>query len=207
MQPGRPIAQSPDAATEIAAAHVIESSAGADPDGPAGDRARGGAARARGAALGTAVARPGRARVRAGVRAAGRRRARDRGLERNRRAAPGAAGGRGVGRRRGDHDSPFSFVASANVAVYERATPVFADIDPVTLNLDPAAAAAAVTERTRALLPVHVFGYPADMVALEALSCRSSRTPARHWARTTPMADRSAVAATRRCSASIRTSS
>ncbi len=65
--------------------------------------------------------------------------------------------------------SPFSFVASANVAVFERARPVFADIDPVTLNLDPDAAAAAVTERTAALLPVHVFGYPADMGALEGL--------------------------------------
>jgi len=64
--------------------------------------------------------------------------------------------------------SPFSFVASANVAVYERARPVFADIDPVTLNLDPAAARAAVTERTTALLPVHVFGYPADMDAFES---------------------------------------
>jgi perosamine synthetase len=63
--------------------------------------------------------------------------------------------------------SPFSFVASANVAIYERARPVFADIDPVTLNLDPAAAAAAVTERTAALLPVHVFGYPADITAFE----------------------------------------
>ena len=65
--------------------------------------------------------------------------------------------------------SPFSFVASANVALYERARPVFADIDPVTLNLDPAAAAAAVTERTAAILPVHVFGYPADIPALQAL--------------------------------------
>ena len=65
--------------------------------------------------------------------------------------------------------SPFSFVASANVIVYERATPVFADIDPRTLNLDPAAAAAAVTERTRAILPVHIFGYPADLPALERL--------------------------------------
>ena len=65
--------------------------------------------------------------------------------------------------------SPFSFVASANVALYERARPVFADIDPVTLNLDPAAAAAAVTERTAAVLPVHVFGYPADIPALERL--------------------------------------
>ncbi len=68
--------------------------------------------------------------------------------------------------------SPFSFVASANVALYERARPVFADIDPLTLNLDPQAAAAAVTARTRALLPVHVFGYPADMPAFEALAAR-----------------------------------
>jgi perosamine synthetase len=65
--------------------------------------------------------------------------------------------------------SPFSFVASANVIVYERARPVFADIDPRTLNLDPEAAAAAVTERTAALLPVHVFGYPADLPAFERL--------------------------------------
>jgi perosamine synthetase len=63
--------------------------------------------------------------------------------------------------------SPFSFVASANAVVYERARPVFADIDPVTLNLDPAAAAAAITRRTHALLPVHIFGYPADVAALE----------------------------------------
>ena len=69
--------------------------------------------------------------------------------------------------------SPFSFVASANAALYERARPVFADIDPVTLNLDPEAAAAAVTERTRALLPVHIFGYPADLIAFEALAARA----------------------------------
>jgi perosamine synthetase len=65
--------------------------------------------------------------------------------------------------------SPFSFVASANVALYERARPVFADIDPVTLNLSPEAAAAALTSRTAAILPVHVFGYPADIAALERL--------------------------------------
>ena len=65
--------------------------------------------------------------------------------------------------------SPFSFVASANVAVYERARPVFADIDPVTLNLDPDAAAAAITDRTTALMPVHIFGYPADLPAFERL--------------------------------------
>ncbi len=68
--------------------------------------------------------------------------------------------------------SPFSFVASANAALYERARPVFADIDPVTLNLDPAAAQAAITPRTRAILPVHIFGYPADMPAFEAIAAR-----------------------------------
>jgi perosamine synthetase len=68
--------------------------------------------------------------------------------------------------------SPLSFVASANVALYERARPVFADIDPVTLNLSPEAAAAAITDRTRALLPVHIFGYPADMAAFERLAAR-----------------------------------
>jgi len=78
---------------------------------------------------------------------------------------------RAVGVSDGDEviTSPFSFVASANVALYERARPVFADIDPATLNVDPEAVAAAVTPRTAALLPVHVFGYPADMEALEAL--------------------------------------
>ncbi len=77
---------------------------------------------------------------------------------------------RAVGVEEGDEvvTSPFSFVASANAVLYERARPVFADIDPVTLNLDPAAAAAAITERTRALLPVHIFGYPADLPAFEA---------------------------------------
>jgi perosamine synthetase len=78
---------------------------------------------------------------------------------------------RAVGVGEGDEviTSPFSFVASANVAVYERARPVFADIDPVTLNVDADAVAAAVTDRTAALLPVHVFGYPADMASLERL--------------------------------------
>jgi len=78
---------------------------------------------------------------------------------------------RAVGVSDGDEvvTSPFSFVASANVCVFERARPVFADIDPVTLNLDPDAAAAAVTDRTTALLPVHIFGYPADIPAFERL--------------------------------------
>jgi perosamine synthetase len=78
---------------------------------------------------------------------------------------------RAVGVTDGDEviTTPFSFVASANVALFERARPVFADIDPVTLNLDPQAAAAAVNDRTAALLPVHVFGYPADIAAFERL--------------------------------------
>ncbi len=78
---------------------------------------------------------------------------------------------RAVGVGAGDEviTSPFSFVASANVALYERARPVFADIDPVTLNLDAEAVAAAVGPRTAALLPVHVFGYPAEIGALERL--------------------------------------
>jgi perosamine synthetase len=78
---------------------------------------------------------------------------------------------RAVGVTDGDEviTSPFSFVASANVVLFERARPMFADIDPVTLNLDPDAAAAAVTERTKALLPVHIFGYPADLTAFERL--------------------------------------
>ncbi|HEX6743341.1 MAG TPA: DegT/DnrJ/EryC1/StrS family aminotransferase [Solirubrobacteraceae bacterium] len=78
---------------------------------------------------------------------------------------------RAVGVSDGDEvvTSPFSFVASANAVLFERARPVFADIDPRTLNLDPDAAAAAVTDRTAALLPVHIFGYPADLPAFERM--------------------------------------
>jgi perosamine synthetase len=76
---------------------------------------------------------------------------------------------RAVGVTDGDEvvTSPFSFVASANSILFERARPVFVDIDPRTLNLDVDAAAAAITDRTSALLPVHIFGYPADTPALE----------------------------------------
>ncbi len=65
--------------------------------------------------------------------------------------------------------SPFSFVASANVILYERARPVFVDIDPDTLCISAAAVAAAVTQRTTALLPVHIFGWAADVPGLERL--------------------------------------
>ena len=78
---------------------------------------------------------------------------------------------RAVGVKDGDEviTSPFSFVASANAIVYERARPVFVDIDARTLTIDPDAAAAAIGPRTAALLPVHIFGWPADVPALERL--------------------------------------
>jgi perosamine synthetase len=68
--------------------------------------------------------------------------------------------------------SPFSFVASANCLLYEGVRPVFCDVDPLTLNLDPEAAAAAAGERTVGVLPIHVFGYPAAMAEIEALAAR-----------------------------------
>lgn len=59
--------------------------------------------------------------------------------------------------------SSFSFVASANCILYERAKPVFIDIDPHTNNMDPTLIEAAITDRTKAILVVHAFGQPADM--------------------------------------------
>jgi perosamine synthetase len=81
-------------------------------------------------------------------------------------------GVRALGWGRGDEvlTTPFSFVASANCLLYEGARPVFCDVDPLTLDLDPAAATAAVGERTVGVLPVHIFGYPAAMAELEALA-------------------------------------
>jgi len=68
--------------------------------------------------------------------------------------------------------SPFSFVASANCLLYEGARPVFCDVDPVTLNLDPAAVEAAAGERSAGILPVHIFGFPAAMPELEGIAAR-----------------------------------
>jgi perosamine synthetase len=62
--------------------------------------------------------------------------------------------------------TPLSFVASSNCLLYERATPVFADVDPVTLQIDAHAAYAAIGERTAGILPVHIFGYPAPIAEL-----------------------------------------
>jgi len=66
--------------------------------------------------------------------------------------------------------SAFSFVASATPIVQLGARPVFADIERETLNLDPDAVARAITPKTRALIPVHLFGHPAEMAPLQALA-------------------------------------
>jgi perosamine synthetase len=81
-------------------------------------------------------------------------------------------GVRALGWRAGEEvvTSPFSFVASANCLLYEGVTPVFCDVDPVTLNIDPVAAWEAVGERTVGLLPVDILGYPAALPALEAIA-------------------------------------
>lgn len=65
--------------------------------------------------------------------------------------------------------SPYSFVASASCFIYEGAKPVFADVDPRTLNLDPSAVEAAITERTRAVVAVDIFGYPCEVDELRAV--------------------------------------
>ena len=65
--------------------------------------------------------------------------------------------------------SPLTFAASANCFIYEGATPVFADVDPGTWNLDPAAAEAAVTDRTKAVVAVDMFGYPCELESLMEL--------------------------------------
>ena len=68
--------------------------------------------------------------------------------------------------------SPLSFVSSANCFLLEGATPVFADVDPVTLNLDPSAVEAAMTARTRAIVAVDMFGFPCELDELSAIAER-----------------------------------
>src|SRR5438128_9137688 len=72
--------------------------------------------------------------------------------------------------------SPLSFVASANCFILEGADPVFADVDPITLNLDPSAVEAAITERTRAIVAVDMFGYPCELDELRAVADRHGLT-------------------------------
>lgn len=75
---------------------------------------------------------------------------------------------RALGLKEGDEviTTPFSFIASANVLLYERVRPVFVDIDTQTLNIDPERMERAVTSRTKAIMVVHVFGRPAEMDAV-----------------------------------------
>jgi len=67
---------------------------------------------------------------------------------------------------------PYTFLATASAVIEANAVPVFADIDLETFNLDPQAVAAAVTPKTRAIIPVHVAGQPADMEAINAIAWR-----------------------------------
>ncbi|MCK8516390.1 DegT/DnrJ/EryC1/StrS family aminotransferase [Methylonatrum kenyense] len=66
--------------------------------------------------------------------------------------------------------SPFTFIATAEAIRYVGATPVFVDIEPDTMNLDPDLVRQAITERTRAILPVHLFGHPAEITPLQQLA-------------------------------------
>lgn len=68
--------------------------------------------------------------------------------------------------------TPFSFIATAEAIVLLGATPVFVDIERSTCNIDPTLVAAAITERTRAILPVSLYGQPAEMTALNAIATR-----------------------------------
>lgn len=79
---------------------------------------------------------------------------------------------RALGVKPGDEviTTPFTFFASAEAVAAVGAVPVFVDIDPLTLNLDPARVEAAITPKTRAILPVHIFGVPAEMDALNAIA-------------------------------------
>lgn len=72
--------------------------------------------------------------------------------------------------------SPLSAAYSALAIMMAGATPVFADLDPDRLTLDPARVEAAITPRTRAILPVHLYGQPADMTAVEAIARRHNLT-------------------------------
>ena len=66
--------------------------------------------------------------------------------------------------------STLSFAASANCFIYEGGVPVFADVDPRTLNLDPASVEAAITGRTKAIVAVDIFGYPCELEELRSLA-------------------------------------
>ena len=66
--------------------------------------------------------------------------------------------------------SPYTFIATYNAILSARALPVFADTDPATLTMDPASIESRITERTRAIMPVHIFGMPCDMDPINAVA-------------------------------------
>jgi len=66
--------------------------------------------------------------------------------------------------------TPFTFFATAESVMYTGARPVFADIDPETMNIDPVQIEAKITKKTKAIIPVHIFGHPADMDAIMAIA-------------------------------------
>lgn len=70
--------------------------------------------------------------------------------------------------------TPYSFLATTNAIVWNRLTPVFVDVDPQTLNLDPGQIEAAITDRTTAILPVHCYGFACDTEAIESIAQKHS---------------------------------
>jgi perosamine synthetase len=79
---------------------------------------------------------------------------------------------RSLGLKEGDEviTTPFSFIASSNCLLFERVKPVFVDVRPGTYNIDPTQIAAAITERTKAILAVDAFGQPAELDAIERIA-------------------------------------
>lgn len=68
--------------------------------------------------------------------------------------------------------TPFSFIATTSCIVWENCSPVFVDIDPKSLNIDPSKIEAAITEKTSAILATHVYGNPCDVVAIEKIAAK-----------------------------------